>query len=131
MGAWEQSAIAVSPGLVRLLRIQEVLQFMKDEPSFTIPPSWRLGVLSAAGVRTSSDAASGSPDVGGGAARTRPRVIPTGIREGSLGKNGSRKDAKTQRGLVCGKFWQSEELEKWIKEIHAGRIPDFGRSLRW
>jgi hypothetical protein len=32
---------------------------------------------------------------------------------------------------MCGRFRHSEELEMWIKEIHAGRIPDFGRSLRW
>jgi hypothetical protein len=32
---------------------------------------------------------------------------------------------------MCGKFWQSSELENWTKEIHAGRIPDFGGSLRW
>jgi hypothetical protein len=30
-GPWEQSAVAASPGLVRPLQIQEVLQFMKDE----------------------------------------------------------------------------------------------------
>ena len=30
---------------------------------------------------------------------------------------------------LCGKFWSSGKLDEWIKDIHAGRIPDFGANL--
>ncbi len=30
---------------------------------------------------------------------------------------------------LCRKFWPSEKLDQWAKDIHAGRIPDFGGNL--
>jgi len=30
---------------------------------------------------------------------------------------------------LCRKFWNDEKLDLWIKDIHAGRIPEFGGNL--
>ncbi len=30
---------------------------------------------------------------------------------------------------LCRKFWRSDKLDEWTKDIHAGRIPDFGANL--
>ena len=30
---------------------------------------------------------------------------------------------------LCRKFWSSEKLDEWTKDINAGRIPDFGANL--
>jgi hypothetical protein len=30
---------------------------------------------------------------------------------------------------LCRKFWRSEKLDEWTKDIQAGRIPDFGANL--
>ena len=30
---------------------------------------------------------------------------------------------------LCGNFWKREELDEWISEVEAGRIPDFGPNM--
>ncbi|MGH7973303.1 MAG: hypothetical protein ACREIC_31680 [Limisphaerales bacterium] len=30
---------------------------------------------------------------------------------------------------LCRKFWQSDKLDEWTKDIQAGRIPEFGANL--
>ena len=30
---------------------------------------------------------------------------------------------------LCRKFWNSGKLDEWIKDIHAGRIPQFSGNL--
>jgi hypothetical protein len=30
---------------------------------------------------------------------------------------------------LCRKFWHSDKLDEWTKDIHAGRIPNFGGNL--
>lgn len=30
---------------------------------------------------------------------------------------------------LCRKFWNNEKLDAWIKDIHEGRMPDFGSNL--
>ncbi len=30
---------------------------------------------------------------------------------------------------MCRTFWRSEKLDEWIKDIQAGRIPNFGANL--
>lgn len=30
---------------------------------------------------------------------------------------------------LCRKFWRSDKMDEWTKDIHEGRIPDFGANL--
>lgn len=32
---------------------------------------------------------------------------------------------------LCGKFWDSPELQQWTKEVRKGEIPDFGGNLTY
>ena len=41
------------------------------------------------------------------------------------------KEAVIEYLKLCGKFWNQNQIQKWITDIEEGRMPDFGGNLSY